>query len=64
MPLTGFQREVLAVLAGNRSETSHFAGGLVLHAPDDSARYSHDFDLFHEAIEDVARSSEADVAAL
>ena len=36
MPLTEFQREVLAVTVGNRSEQSHFAGGLVLNAADDS----------------------------
>jgi hypothetical protein len=28
MPLTDFQREVLAVIVANRSEASHFAGGL------------------------------------
>ena len=32
MPLTAFQSEVLAVVAANRSEESHFAGGLVLNA--------------------------------
>jgi hypothetical protein len=53
MPLTPFQKEVLGVLVGNRSEASHFAGGLVLNAPEDSARYSHDFDVFHEAVEQL-----------
>ncbi|TSA35417.1 MAG: hypothetical protein D4R65_04580 [Verrucomicrobiaceae bacterium] len=64
MPLTPFQKEVLGVLAGNRSEASHFAGGLVLNAPEDSARYSHDFDVFHEAVGDLVAASERDVAAL
>ncbi len=64
MPLTAFQSEVLAVLAANRSEVSHFAGGLVLNASPDSARYSHDFDIFHEAAEEVARASVADAASL
>jgi len=64
MPLTPFRREVLAVLVGNRSESSHFAGGLVLNAPDDTARYSHDFDMFHEAAVDVERHSNVDVEAL
>jgi len=36
MPLTPFQKEVLAVLVGNRSEASHFAGGLVLNVTEDS----------------------------
>jgi hypothetical protein len=26
-------------------------GGLMLNAPEDSARYFHDFDVFHEAVE-------------
>ena len=55
MPLTAFQSEVLAVLAANRSESSHFAGGLVLNAGPESARYSMDFDIFH----DVAVAVEA-----
>jgi hypothetical protein len=37
MPLTKFQSEVLAVIVGNRSEQSHFAGGLVLNASEESA---------------------------
>ena len=64
MPVTPFQREVLGVIAANRNEDSHFAGGLVLHTADDSARFSHDFDIFHEAAADVARASDADVATL
>ena len=64
MPLTAFQSEVLTVLAANRSEESHFAGGVVLHAAPDSARFSHDFDIFHEAAEEVARASDADAASL
>jgi hypothetical protein len=64
MPLTKIQKEILALLAGNRSEDSHFAGGLVLNVGDESARYSHDFDIFHEAKEEVARASDADIATL
>ena len=64
MPLTSFQSEVLAVIAVNRNEESHFAGGLVLHAAANSARFSHDFDIFHEADEQVAQSSDADVTIL
>ena len=64
MPVTDFQREVLGVIAANRDELSHFAGGLVLHADPDSARFSHDFDIFHEAAQDVARASDADVTTL
>jgi hypothetical protein len=64
MPLTQFQQNVLRVIAANRSEASHFAGGMILNAPQDSPRYSHDFDIFHDAEEEVKRASEADVAAL
>lgn len=64
MPLTPLQKDVLAVLAGNRSEESHFAGGIVLNAADESARYSHDFDIFHELAEEVTRASNRDVESL
>ena len=47
MPLTTLQKDILAILSGNRSEESHFAGGIVLIVDDDSARFSHYFDFFH-----------------
>src|SRR5256885_10139385 len=64
MPLTALQKDVLAVLAGNRTEESHFAGGIVLNAADDSARFSHDFDIFHELTEEVTRAGNRDVESL
>ena len=64
MPLTAFQKDVLAVLAANRSEESHFAGGILLQAPDDSPRFSRDFDIFHDVATEVVRASERDVASL
>jgi len=64
MPLTPFQKEVLAILAANRSEESHFAGGVVLNALDDSPRSSYDFDIFHELATEVARASSRDVESL
>ena len=64
MPLTSIQQAVIAVIAANRSQESHFAGGLVLNATDDSARFSHDCDIFHEAASALTRASEDDVAAL
>jgi hypothetical protein len=51
-------------LAAQRSEESHFAGGVVLNAAEDSARYSHDFDIFHELAEEVTRASSRDVEVL
>lgn len=64
MPLTPFQREVLAAIVSNRSEASHFAGGLVLNVADDSSRFSKDFDMFHDAVADLATHSDRDVATL
>ena len=64
MPLTPLQKDVLAILAGNRSEESHFAGGIVLNVAADSARFSHDFDIFHELAEEVTRASNRDVESL
>lgn len=64
MPLTDFQRTVLDLIVRNRSESSHFAGGLVLNAAEGTSRFSHDFDLFHDAIEDLAQASERDVRSL
>jgi hypothetical protein len=64
MPLSALQKKILAILAGNRSEESHFAGGIVLNAADDSARFSHDFDIFHELAEEVTRASNRDVESL
>jgi hypothetical protein len=64
MPLTPFQKEVLALLAANRTEESHFAGGIVLNAAPDSARFSHDFDIFHELAQEVTRASDKDVESL
>lgn len=64
MPLTPLQKDVLKVLARNRNEESHFAGGIILNAPDDSPRFSHDFDIFQEVAPEVTRASEMDVASL
>jgi len=64
MPLTPIQKEALTILARNRSEESHFAGGIVLNAADDSVRFSHDFDIFHELGEEVVRASNRDVESL
>lgn len=64
MPLTPLQKDILAILSANRSEESHFAGGVVLNAAEGSARFSHDFDIFHELAEEVARASNRDVDSL
>ncbi len=64
MPLTSFQKEVLEVIVSNRHEASHFAGGIVLNFTENSSRFSQDFDLFHDAVEDLTVASERDVSAL
>ena len=64
MPLTALQKEILTVLASNRSEESHFAGGVVLNASNESPRFSRDFDIFHELAEEVTRASDRDFASL
>lgn len=64
MPLTDFQRELLAVLAPGRTPDSYLAGGAALHFQPNSTRYSHDLDFFHDATERVAEAYERDRALL
>ena len=64
MPLTGFQKGVLHILAARRSPESHVAGGLVLNRAPDSPRYSKDVDIFHDSMESVVVSADADAALL
>lgn len=60
MPLTTFQRSILALLAQNRSPDSHLAGGAALHFKPTSVRYTRDLDLFHDAVERVAEAFQQD----
>jgi hypothetical protein len=64
MPLTAFQKEVARLLAAHRNPESHLAGGAVINREESSLRYSHDFDIFHDAAESVALSAAADQQAL
>lgn len=64
MPLTDFQRGVLAVIAPNRAPDSYLAGGTALHFAPESARYSHDLDLFHDLETRVAEAFSADTSLL
>lgn len=64
MPLTPLQKDVLAILARQRSQESHFAGGVVLNAAEDSPRYSRDFDIFHDVAAEVSKASERDASSL
>lgn len=60
VPLTDYQREVLALLAQTRSPDSYLAGGAALHFSPESTRYSHDLDFFHDSSERVAEAFAAD----
>lgn len=60
MPLTDYQREILALLAQTRSPDSYLAGGAALHFSPESTRYSHDLDFFHDSSERVAEAFAAD----
>ena len=54
MPLTDFQRAILALLGQTRSPDSYLAGGAALHFAPNSVRYSNDLDFFHDSPERVA----------
>jgi hypothetical protein len=64
VPLTDFQRLVLALLAQTRSPDSYLAGGAALHFAVNSIRYSNDLDFFHDSVERVATAFSADRALL
>lgn len=54
MPLTEFQRALLAELAKEHSDDRYLAGGAALHFAPTSTRYSNDLDFFHDAEARVA----------
>lgn len=60
MPITKFQVEVFKLLRKNRNPDSYVAGGTAIHRLDNSLRYSHDIDLFHETDLAVVNSFNAD----
>ncbi len=64
MPLTDFQREMLALMAPNRAPGSYLAGGAALHFAPNSTRYSDDLDFFHDSEARVASAFAADAATL
>lgn len=64
MPLTEFQRRVLAVLATAPPSARYLAGGAALHFAPHTARYSDDLDFFHDTEARVAEAFAADRATL
>ncbi len=54
MPLTEFQRILLATLAASPNDDRYLAGGAAMHFSPNSARYSDDLDFFHDTEARVA----------
>ncbi len=64
MPLTRIQKDVLSLLAENRSPESHLAGATGIHIGSKTTRYSHDLDIFHASEEAVASAYSKDSTRL
>ena len=64
VPLTGFQRGLLALLAPARTPDSYLAGGAAVHFEPNSLRYSRALDFFHDSEERVAQAFATDRATL
>ena len=60
MPLTAFQRALLAELAKAPTDDRYLAGGAAMHFAPTSTRYSDDLDFFHDSEARVARAFAAD----
>ena len=60
MPLTSFQRELLATLASRPNEDRYLAGGAAMHFEPHSTRYSDDLDFFHDSEQRVATAFQHD----
>ncbi len=64
MPLTDFQRRLLADLAATPNDDRYLAGGAAMHFAPNSTRYSEDLDFFHDSEARVAAAFAADRARL
>jgi len=64
VPLTDFQRAVLATLGPPEKDGRYLAGGAALHFAPNSARFSDDLDFFHDALARVAGVFAADRSRL
>ena len=60
VPLTRFQRTLLATLAAEPTEDRYLAGGAAMHFAPQSARYSDDLAFFHDSEARVAAAFAAD----
>jgi hypothetical protein len=64
VPLTQFQRQILAELASSPDEDRYLAGGAAMHFEPNSARYSDDLEFFSDAEARVASAFAHDRATL
>jgi hypothetical protein len=64
VPLTEFQRELLATLAAGGTDDRYLAGGAAMHFAPNSVRYSDDLDFFHDSEVRVASAFATDRATL
>lgn len=64
VPLTDFQRALLAELATSPNDDRYLAGGAAMHFAPNSTRYSDDLDFFHDSETRVAKAFAADRAHL
>lgn len=62
MALTEIQKDVMASIAKNRSDTSYVAGGVVLNM--DWPRMSDDIDIFHDTDEEIGATADIDINQL
>lgn len=60
VPLTDFQRTLLATLASAPTDERYLAGGAALHFAPNSTRYSDDLDFFHDSEARVASAFATD----
>jgi len=60
VPLTDFQRGVLAALATDLPEGRYLAGGAAIHFEPNSTRYSDDLEFFHDSEVEVAKAFATD----
>jgi hypothetical protein len=64
MPIGEFEREVLGIIAANRTAESFVGGATVLHVSPTSPRASADVDVFHDSTEALRVAAEQDLESL
>lgn len=62
MPLTDFQRQIMRLLAENRSRSAYLAGGSISSM--DGARFTDDIDYFHDRVDITQKTYNSDLCLL